>query len=106
VKTDWKVILAAALFMVGTAVPVVATAQDSVLSSTVGRNPKKLAVAEREAMQLLKLMDTDQYGKVSKQEFMNFMSAEFDRLDTYKSGELDVKELVNSRVRTRSPSTR
>lgn len=105
-QANWKMILAAALFILGTAAPVVATAQDSIFNSSAERNPKKLAAGEREAMQLLKLMDTDQHGRISKQEFMNFMSAEFDRLDTYKSGELDLKELVNSRVRTRSPSTR
>jgi hypothetical protein len=42
---------------------------------------------------LLFLMDADQNGKVSKKEFMNFMSKEFDRLDTNHDGELDVKEL-------------
>lgn len=49
-------------------------------------------------VQLLKLMDTDQNGKVSKAEFMRFMAAEFDRLDTDKSGELDVAELANLHV--------
>lgn len=43
--------------------------------------------------QLLGLMDTDRNGKVSRQEFMDFMAAEFDRLDTNKDGELDAKEL-------------
>ena len=38
-------------------------------------------------------MDKDQNGKVSKEEFMMFMSAEFDRLDKDKSGALDVNEL-------------
>jgi Ca2+-binding EF-hand superfamily protein len=32
-------------------------------------------------------------GKISKQEFMTFMEAEFKRLDKNKDGELDVKEL-------------
>jgi hypothetical protein len=31
---------------------------------------------------LLLLMDTNQNGRISKQEFMTFMEAEFDRLDT------------------------
>ena len=44
-------------------------------------------------------MDTDKSGKISKQEFMNFMAAEFDRLDADKSGELDVKELTKSQFR-------
>jgi Ca2+-binding EF-hand superfamily protein len=52
-----------------------------------------------EVRQLLLLMDTDNDGKVSKQEFMKFMNAEFERLDTNKNGDLDVKELTNSKVR-------
>jgi len=48
--------------------------------------------------QLVLLMDADKNGKISKREFMDFMSAEFDRLDTDKSGELDVKELEKSQI--------
>jgi Ca2+-binding EF-hand superfamily protein len=40
------------------------------------------------------LMDTDKNGKISKQEWMTFMSAEFDRLDTDKSGDINPKELA------------
>jgi hypothetical protein len=50
------------------------------------------------------LMDTNQNGKISKQEFMSFMEAEFDRLDTDKSGELDPKELTQSRIRAARPA--
>jgi Ca2+-binding EF-hand superfamily protein len=60
--------------------------------------PNKTAIAEENVKQLLLLMDTDKNGKVSKKEWMDFMSAEFDRLDTDKSGELDPKELMQSRV--------
>jgi Ca2+-binding EF-hand superfamily protein len=38
-------------------------------------------------------MDQDREGKVSKEEFMKFMAAEFDRLDKKNEGKLDVKEL-------------
>ena len=48
--------------------------------------------------QLLLLMDTDKNGKISKQEWMNFMSAEFDRLDKDKNGELKTKELAESKL--------
>lgn len=58
-----------------------------------------MALGEDEVKQLLLLMDTDKSGKVSRQEFMNFMAAEFDRLDKDKSGELDVKELAQSQLR-------
>ena len=59
----------------------------------------KLALGEAEVKQLLLLMDTDKNGKISKQEWMKFMEAEFDRLDTTKSGELDIKELTQSKLR-------
>jgi len=62
---------------------------------------KKLAVATDAAKQLLLVMDADKSGKVSKQEWMKFMEEEFDRLDTDHKGQLDVKELTQSRVRMR-----
>jgi Ca2+-binding EF-hand superfamily protein len=53
-----------------------------------------VALGEGEVKKLLLLMETDSDGKVSKQVFMNFMEAEFDRLDQKKEGKLDVKELT------------
>src|SRR5579863_1786784 len=50
----------------------------------------------KNTIQLLVLMETDGSGKVTKAEFMHFMEAEFDRLDTNKNGELDVKELTQT----------
>ena len=47
---------------------------------------------------LLLMMDTNKSGKVSKKEFMSFMSKEFDRLDTNHDGELDVYELAKWQV--------
>ena len=60
----------------------------------------KVAAGEMEAKKLLLLMDTDKNGKVSRQEFMNFMAAEFDRLDKNKDGQLSVKELTQSQLMT------
>ena len=40
----------------------------------------------------------DRHGKVSRQEYMKFMAAEFDRLDKANSGELDVKVLTQSNL--------
>jgi hypothetical protein len=59
----------------------------------------KLALGEKEVKELLLLMDTDKNGKISKEEYMKFMEAEFDRLDKDKSGDLDVKELKQSKLR-------
>ena len=65
----------------------------------------KKALGEAEVKQLLLLMDTDKNGKISKQEYMSFMEAEFDRLDKDKSGELDPKELTQSQFRVSHPFT-
>ncbi len=59
---------------------------------------KKLMLGEKEAKRLLLLMDKDKSGKVSKQEFLSFMEAEFDLLDVNHDGELDVNELSKSQV--------
>jgi hypothetical protein len=59
----------------------------------------KLALGEDDVKQLLVLMDADKNGRISRDEYMRFMTAEFDRLDKDKSGELDVKELTQSLLR-------
>jgi hypothetical protein len=69
--------------MVGTAV-----AQ----KAAVPKPQDKLAIGEDEVMRLLPLMDHDKDGRVSKQEFMRLMEAEFDRLDKKKEGKLDTIE--------------
>ena len=58
-----------------------------------------LALGEGEVKKLVLLMDADNDGKVSKQEFMSFMEAEFDRLDKKKEGKLEVKELTQQPTR-------
>ena len=67
--------------------------------ASVPKSQDKLALGGDEVKQLLLLIDTDKKGKISKQEWMKFMEAEFDRLDVEKNGELDVKELAQSRLR-------
>ena len=67
--------------------------------AAVPKPQDKLAIGEDEVKRLLPLMDHDKDGKVSKQEFLRFMEAEFDRLDKTKSGELDVRELMQSKLR-------
>jgi Ca2+-binding EF-hand superfamily protein len=61
---------------------------------------QNLQAGSEETKELLRLMDKDKNGKVSKKEFMSFMEAEFERLDTDKSGELDVTELQQIRIAT------
>lgn len=56
--------------------------------ASVPKERDSVANREEKAKELLALMDTDKNGKVSKQEWMKFMEAEFDRLDTSKKGEI------------------
>lgn len=65
------------------------------------QNQNNVALGETNTKQLLLLMNQDKDGKVSKQEFMSFMEAEFDRLDKKKEGKLDVKELTQPQAGTR-----
>jgi heme A synthase len=83
------VVVIAALVVTGA---MVATAVAQKASATKPQD--NLALGEGEVKKLLLLMDTDNDGKVSKQEFMRFMEAEFDRLDKKKEGKLDVKEVT------------
>ena len=95
-KVALVIVAIAGLFAAGTAISTVA-AQDT--DQNPVRKEKNLAIGEGEAKRLLLLMDKDQSGKVSRQEFMSFMEAEFERLDINKDGELDVKELTQSKIR-------
>jgi hypothetical protein len=62
-------------------------------------SPHNLALGEGEVKKLLPLMDTDNDGDVSKQEFMSFMEAEFNRLDKKKEGKLEVKDLTQQPIK-------
>lgn len=64
--------------------------------------PDKATVIDENVKQMLLLMDTDKNGKISRDEWMKFMAAEFDRLDKDKSGELDPKELLKERMSFRA----
>lgn len=83
--------------------PVSAAQDQNAASQSASPNTQKIEQGEYEAKQLVLLMDTDKNGKISRAEFMSFMAAEFDRLDVNKDGELDVKELEKSQLRTAHP---
>jgi sulfatase maturation enzyme AslB (radical SAM superfamily) len=87
----WVIVIIAVLIVTGTMLGTAAAQKAS-----VPKPQNKLAMAEDEVKHLLPLMDTDKKGMVSKQEFMKFMEAEFERLDKNKKGELNVKELTQS----------
>jgi EF hand domain-containing protein len=94
--------IAAALVVGGARVGISLAAQTPSTDQDERQRQKRIAAGEAEAKQLLLLMDRDQNGKVSKQEFMDFMEAEFARLDKNKDGELDVTELTQSRLHPRA----
>ena len=101
-SAPWKIFLTlviAALCVAGGLVGTVSAQNPGISPHPVNRK----VLAENEVKDLVFLMDTDKNGKISKQEFMKFMEEEFDRLDTDKSGELDVNELKRSQFR---PSAR
>ena len=99
--TTWKIVSAMAVLF--TLVSLVGTAPQrqsiGTPKASVNSKEKRVAAGEDYVKHLLLLMDTDKTGKISKREFMSFMEAEFDRLDTKKDGKLDVKELTKLRVR-------
>lgn len=95
-RTNLIWVIAIILVLVATG-PVLRTALAQRASTPKPENT--LALRQAEVKQLLLLMDTNKNGKISKKEFLNFMEAEFDRLDKDKSGELDVKELLPSTTR-------
>jgi hypothetical protein len=49
--------------------------------------------ANRDVKMLVLMMDKDKDGAVSKDEFMQFMNREFDRLDVSKTGKLEPMHL-------------
>jgi Ca2+-binding EF-hand superfamily protein len=53
--------------------------------------------ANKDVRTLVRMMDKDQNGNVSKDEFMEFMSKEFDRLDVDKNGSLQPTEIRSMR---------
>jgi len=86
------------VFLFLTAAIIILTIVSFGQKAAVPRQPTKHSLAQQNVKELLLLMDTDKNGKISKQEWMRFMEAEFDTLDTDKKGELDQKELLQSTV--------
>jgi hypothetical protein len=77
------VLIAAATFL-GTA---------AAQKASVPHAQDRLALGEEHVKQLLLIMETDQGGMISKQEYMKFMEAEFERLDKSHQGQLNAREL-------------
>jgi hypothetical protein len=101
IKRIMIVLVFAPLLAVG---PMLGTQFPQGKAQDLPKTQNKQELGEDEVKQLLFLMDTDKNGKISKREWMTFMEAEFDRLDKNKTGELDPKELAQSRLRVRAVS--
>jgi Ca2+-binding EF-hand superfamily protein len=65
----------------------------TISSQALALSKPTAATAEKDARQLMRMMDKDMNGVVSKDEFMQFMGQTFDRLDVNKSGTLEPREL-------------
>jgi hypothetical protein len=89
----WIIVIIALLVVIGTTLGSAAAQKAS-----VPKPQNKLTIGEDGVKQLLPLMNADTKGMVSKQEYMKFMEAEFERLDKNKKGELNVKELTQSNL--------
>ena len=59
---------------------------------------EQLAAGESQEQRLLFLLDKNGDGRITKEEFLKYMDAEFDRLDANKDGVLDADELKQLRV--------
>jgi len=90
-----KSVVVLATIIIGMLGPLGAMRSNAVArQASVAKPLANVALGEGEVKKLLLLMETDSDGKISKQVYMSFMEAEFDRLDKKKEGKLDVKELT------------
>jgi Ca2+-binding EF-hand superfamily protein len=75
-------------------------------SGAFAANASRQSAAYHKVEQLIRLLDKDKNGVVTKSEFLNFASAEFDRVDADKSGSLTAQEFAHSRFAGRSAGYR
>ena len=78
------------IFLVGVSLAVGIISTFAIAQS---KNTKATATRDAYARQLLRAMDKDKDGTVSKQEYLDFMSGTFNRLDVKKNGQLKEEEL-------------
>ena len=78
------------IFLVGVSLAVGVISTSTIAQS---KNTKATATRDAYARQLLRAMDKDKDGTVSKPEFLDFMSQTYNRLDAKKNGQLNEEEL-------------
>lgn len=87
----WFIVLSAVVVATATFLGTAAAQKAS-----VPRPQDRLAMGEEHVKQLLLIMETDSHGMISRQQYMKFMEAEFQRLDKNKQGQLDARQLNQS----------
>jgi EF hand domain-containing protein len=100
-STSCKTIVATAVFLAAGSIMATGVAADAPAATDSSKHETALTPLA----QLLQLMDTDKNGKVSKEEFMKFMEAEFDYADKSKNGQLDPNELRRLVFKVNHPYT-
>jgi hypothetical protein len=80
-------------FTVALSVAFLLTASAAAQKASPPKTPDIVAMGQPQVTQLLLLMEADKGGRVSKDQWMKFMAAEFDRLDKGKNGQVNLKEL-------------
>jgi Ca2+-binding EF-hand superfamily protein len=86
------IVLAITLSFAAWAAPANAVEQKQATSKPIDKN----TLRAEEVKQLLLLMDTNASGQISKEEWLKFMEAEFDRLDKSKTGKVNLKDISQS----------
>ena len=79
--------------VVASAFPLLLAGAALAQKASATKTPDIVAIGKPHVMQLMLLMETDKSGKVSKDQWIKFMEAEFDRLDKARTGELNIKDL-------------
>jgi hypothetical protein len=70
-----------------------ALAIGSMSTSAFAVSKRTATAAEADVRSLVRMMDRDQNGTVSKDEFLQYMGQVFDRLDVNRSGQLETTEV-------------
>jgi Ca2+-binding EF-hand superfamily protein len=70
----------------------------TISTAALAVSKRAAATVDRDVRTLLGMMDKDQNGVVSKDEFMQFMGRAFDRIDVDNSGALERRELRQMRT--------
>jgi len=91
ISNSWTIAILTVLIAAGILLTTAAAQKAS-----VPKTQDRLAMGEEPTKQLLQVMSVNGKDTVSKQEYMRFMEAEFDRLDREKKGELSVSKLTQS----------